>query len=291
MPPKELAQSKSGTRVQVWCSIFVKWKKLSMTFGYLKNNCLKGKSELASILLLIVSVFLGCAALFKVAGFFAASAKAEGLVERALADSSSDAGKVQSSLAASRAMADELKRENLFAPPAPKQNPVRQVQGILGDEVLIDGEWHKIGDSIEDARIVTIEPTLVRIEWEGSERVFGPMNDSGSQSPAQQGSRRTRTAKTARTKGTEAGAGVVVVVGSQRPVRARGASSEKLSEKEKAKKQNAEKKLRLLAEKKKFAKLLSDKPKKKQAKPKEPVSQAKKDAVKKPKKKSPNAKK
>jgi hypothetical protein len=260
-----------------------------MTFGYLKNNCLKGKSELASILLLIVAVFLGCVVLFKVTGFFAASVKAEDLVKRAVADSSSDASNVQSSLAVSRAMADELKKKNLFVPPAPKQHPVKQVQGILGDEVLIDGEWHKIGDNIDDARIMAIEPTRVRIEWEGGERVFGPMNDSGSESPEPQRSRRTRTEKTARTKSTEAGGAVVVVVGSQGTGRAARASSEKLSEK-KAKKQSVEQKLRLLAEKKKSAKLLNDKPKKKQANPKKPVGQAKGNADKKPNSKTAKVK-
>ena len=262
-----------------------------MTFGYLKNNCLKGKTEFASILLLMFAVFLGGGVLFKVTGFFAASGKAEDLVKRAVADSSSDASNMQSSLAASRAMADELKKKNLFAPPAPKQHPVKQVQGILVDEVLIDGEWHEVGDSIEDARILAIEPTLVRIEWEGSAKVFGPMNDSGSESPDRQQSRRTRTERTARTKGTEAGAAVVVVVGAQRTDRAAGGSSEKLPGKEKAKKQNVEQKLRLLAEKKKFEKFANAKPKKKQPAPKKPVGQTKRNADKKPDSKTAKVKK
>ena len=261
-----------------------------MMFGRLKSNCLNGKGEFASILLLIVSVFLGCAALFKITGFFAATVKAKGLVKRAVADSSSDAGNVQSSLAASRAMADELKKKNLFAPPAPKQHPVKQVQGIFGDEVLIDGEWHKLGDDIEDARIVAIEPTLVRIEWEGGERVFEPINDSGSESPEGQRSRGTRADRTARARGTEAGSAAVVVVGDQGTNRGGRASSEKLSGKEKAKQQKVEPKSRLLAENKKFAKLLSDKPKKKQSKPKEPAGRAKGNADKKPKNRAANGK-
>ena len=282
LPPSELTQGRSGIQVQVWPSTFLRWKKWSIMFARLKNNCLNGKGEFVPILLLTVSALLGCAALFRIAGFFAASVKAEELVKRAAAGSRSDAGNVQRSLEVSREMADALKKNNLFAPPAPRQHPVKQVQGILGDEVLINGEWHKVGDYVDDARIVTIEPTLAKIEWEGSERVFEPINDSGSESPERQRSRTSRTDSRARARGTDAGNAVVVVVGDDQTSRGGRTSSEKLSEKEKAKQQKVQQKLRLLAEKKKSEKLLNDKPKKKQANAKEPVGQAKKKANKKP---------
>ena len=54
---------------------------------------------------------------------------------------------------------------------------------------------------------------------------------------------------------------------------------------------SAEQKLRLLVEKKKFVKLLNDKPKKKQAGSKEPVRQTKKNADEKPKNKTASRKK
>jgi hypothetical protein len=83
----------------------------------------------------------------------------------------------------SKAIADELKKKNLFVPPKPKKHPVSQVAGILGDEVLINGKWYKVGDKVGDAKIVAIEPTLVKIEWEGKEKVFAPISAASAPQP------------------------------------------------------------------------------------------------------------
>jgi hypothetical protein len=80
--------------------------------------------------------------------------------------------------ASSRAIADDLKKQNLFTPPAPRQHPVKEVSGILGDEVLIDNRWYKCDDKIGEATIVHIGPTEVRIAWEGNERTFVPIRNS-----------------------------------------------------------------------------------------------------------------
>jgi hypothetical protein len=79
---------------------------------------------------------------------------------------------------------DMLKKENLFAKPAPKQHPVGEVGGILGDEALINGQWYGVGDRIQDATIVAIEPTLIRVEWGGQEKVFAPIGAAASGGPA-----------------------------------------------------------------------------------------------------------
>jgi len=49
--------------------------------------------------------------------------------------------------------------------------------------VLINGKWYKVGDKIGDAKIVAIEPTQVKIEWEGKEKVFAPISAVSAAAP------------------------------------------------------------------------------------------------------------
>jgi len=150
---------------------------------YLNNNHPNKKRDIISVGLLGVSAFMGVLILIKVTTFFAAPARAESSVKRAVALSKPNPEEVEKHLAKSKAIADELKKKNLFAPPPPKQHPVKQVSGILGDEVLINGKWYKAGDKVEDAIIVAVEPTLVRIEWQGSEKVFAPISAVSAPEP------------------------------------------------------------------------------------------------------------
>jgi hypothetical protein len=73
------------------------------------------------------------------------------------------------------AVAEQLKKHNLFWPPQPPRHPVSSVLGILGDEALIGNRWYKAGDSIADAEIVCVQPTHVRIRWQGRETVLAPI--------------------------------------------------------------------------------------------------------------------
>jgi len=145
-----------------------------MKLDYIKH--IKQKRELLSIVLFSTSVLFAVLILIKVTGFFTASAKAENLVQRGIANGQLDPKEVEKHLAESKAIADELKKNNLFAPPPPKQHPVKQVSGIFGDEVLINGKWYKAGDKVGDAKIVAIEPTQVKIKWDGKEKVFDPFS-------------------------------------------------------------------------------------------------------------------
>jgi len=170
------------------------------------NNYLKEKKESVSIVLLWFSVALGVLILIKLGGFFVASANAKTLVEKAFAQSKPDANDMEKYFAKSKAIAAELKKKNLFAPPPPKKHPVSQVLGILGSEALINGKWYKAGDRIGDAKIVAIEPALVRIEWDGREKVFAPIQAAGSSGPGAKPEMARRTEG-----GPRAGAEMVVV--------------------------------------------------------------------------------
>ena len=78
-------------------------------------------------------------------------------------------------MASDKAVAEELKKANLFAPAPPKRNPVQEVFGILGSEALINGQWYKAGDKIQDANIVAVEPTRVVVEWNGQRTTLYPI--------------------------------------------------------------------------------------------------------------------
>jgi hypothetical protein len=111
----------------------------------LKNNHSKNNKDIVSVGLLGVSAFMGILILIKVTAFFAAPARAEDSVKRAVAQSKPDPNDMEKYFAKSKAIANELKKNNLFAPPIPKQHPVSNVFGILGDEVLINNKWYKAG--------------------------------------------------------------------------------------------------------------------------------------------------
>jgi len=134
------------------------------------------KSQSLSIVMLCISGFLGILILVKMSGFFAATAKAQDLVKLAITNGKPNAEEMEKHLAGYRQAAEQLKKNNLFMPPAKKQHPVKEVLGIMGNEVLIEGKWYKVGDMIADAKIVAIESVQVKIEWDGNEKVFLPID-------------------------------------------------------------------------------------------------------------------
>ena len=150
-----------------------------MNFDYLKE-----KKQVVSIALLGISALLAALILIKVVGFFVVSVRAENLIENAVANNKLDAEQVEKYLANSKTVADELKKMNLFAPPPPKQQPIKQVWGILGDEVLINDRWYKVGEMVQDAKIVAIGPTQIKIDWDGREITLAPI-DAVISSPAE----------------------------------------------------------------------------------------------------------
>jgi hypothetical protein len=147
------------------------------------------KKELIPLVLLGASAVCAVLILVKTTSFFAATAKAENVVKRAAAQNGANDKEIREIVAKSCAIADDLKNANLFSPPVPKQHPVTSVSGILGDEALISGKWYKVGDRVQDARIVAVEATQVRIEWDGREKTFAPLQASDQLGSG--GSRRT----------------------------------------------------------------------------------------------------
>jgi hypothetical protein len=154
-----------------------------MKLDDLKDH-LKNKKELVPTVLLGVSVLCGILILLKVTGFFVASARAESVVKRAIEQSRTDPNNIEKQLASSAAITDELKKNNLFAPPPAKQHPVKEVSGIFGDQVFIKNKWYNVGDAVGDAKIVAIGPTSVTIAWDGKEKSFLPIQAKIAEAPS-----------------------------------------------------------------------------------------------------------
>jgi len=71
----------------------------------------------------------------------------------------------------------DLKKKGIFAtPPAKKVNPIKKVDAIMGDEVLIKNKWYKVGDVIGDAKLVLIGSAQITVEWNGKETKFSPIS-------------------------------------------------------------------------------------------------------------------
>lgn len=137
---------------------------------------LKGHKEAMSVALIVVSAVLAILVVVKLAGFFTTSAWAKELASMAALGGKNNSADLEKNVEKMRTIADELKRKNLFAPPEPKKNPVSSVPGILGSEAFINGRWYREGQNIADAKIVKIDPTEVKVEWDGREQTFLPLD-------------------------------------------------------------------------------------------------------------------
>ncbi|MBN2272007.1 MAG: hypothetical protein JXN61_15440 [Sedimentisphaerales bacterium] len=136
---------------------------------------LKGRERLVQYALLGVAGVSAVLMLVKVVDYFVSSAKAQSIVEEVVSQGEPNEAVVKEKLAGLRKIADALKSRNLFVPPPPRQHPVNAVLGIMGDEALINDKWYKAGDKIGDAMIVAVEPTQVKIEWDGNTKYFAPL--------------------------------------------------------------------------------------------------------------------
>ena len=152
-----------------------------MTLDHIRS-LVQNKREHVRVVLLAIAVLSGVLAVAKVTGFFIASARAERIVKQATARSIPDPNIVESYVAKSKPIAEDLKKKNLFWP-TPKVHPVKAVLGIFGDEAYINGKWYKVGAKVGDAKILAIDAASVTTEWDGKKKVFYPIDAEGSPAP------------------------------------------------------------------------------------------------------------
>ena len=140
------------------------------------------KKERLSLALAAAAVLLGASACGKVAGFYIQRARIQGALP--VDQGERDPNHLKQCLGQAKKTADTLKQNNLFVKTPPKENPVKQVDGILGSEAFVAGKWYKVGDKIGDAKIVAIAATKVEIEWDGKKTSFSPMASVSTGPPA-----------------------------------------------------------------------------------------------------------
>ena len=185
------------------------------------TDLMQNKQKAIPIVLLGIAVFSGVAALAKATGYFIASSRAERVVKQAIARSKPDPKVVETQVAKSKPLAEDLKKKNLFSPPAKKEHPIKGVLGIFGDEAFINGKWYKAGANVGDAKIVAINPDSVTTEWDGREKVFCPID--ASEAPTTGGPRgRPSRPGSKPSGGTGGGADMVVVQSETSPGRGPG---------------------------------------------------------------------
>ena len=146
----------------------------------MKLENLKERTHLISFVLAGVSALLAVLILAKVAGYFTSSAMARKLIADAVAQSESDPTESEKYFAKTKETAEQFKKSTLFVPPPAKpKQPIKEVQ-IVGDSVLINGKWHKVGDKVGDAEIVAIESTYIKFTWQDKEFTVSPFGKTSS---------------------------------------------------------------------------------------------------------------
>jgi hypothetical protein len=134
----------------------------------------------------LAAVLLAAAGLLGALGLYQLCTLARGTSAQVEIPKETQPADVQSRIAADKSVAGSLKKKNLFTPPAPPRHPVTEVAGILGSEALIDGKWYKAGAKVGEgpnaAVIVAVEPTRIRVKWNGRETEFLPIHASSGAS-------------------------------------------------------------------------------------------------------------
>jgi hypothetical protein len=137
-------------------------------------------------ILVAVAMALVAAVLYEWAAFMQSSRTAQSVLSELSSPGQAAAGDVQKRVAADKSLAADLKKKNLFKLPEPPRNPVTEVAGILGNEALINGQWYKagakMGEGKNQAVVVSVDSTKVKVKWNGQETDFLPINSSGQAS-------------------------------------------------------------------------------------------------------------
>ena len=98
-----------------------------------------------------------------------------GRVEKAIGRYKTMEQQAASALQAPNKAIEEMRKKNLFTGPQP-QPPTPQCLGILGQYALFGQDWYKAGDTVQDAKILSVGPAEVKILWQGKEQILRPFD-------------------------------------------------------------------------------------------------------------------
>jgi len=132
--------------------------------------------ENVPLLLTVLSAFLAAIILVEFVQFWADTAEADSFVNTVIKDINNTDAQIAETIKTLKEPADALKKHSIFfPPPKPDQCPVTIVNGIFGDEAIINGKMYKVGAKIGSAEIIKIEAAEVTILWNGKEKKFAPI--------------------------------------------------------------------------------------------------------------------
>lgn len=140
------------------------------------------RNNQVSLLLVAAAVLLGTSTFAKVMAFYVERGRMQGVAGWNRAES--DPNTMTDCLGEAKKVADAIKQKNLFIKEPPKENPIKQVDGILGNEAFIAGKWYKAGEKVGDATIVEICPTFVKVQWDGKMTNVAPIGAAESSRPS-----------------------------------------------------------------------------------------------------------
>jgi len=120
------------------------------------------------------SLLLAALSFLRVAMFIGTTTEARLLARRFTPQVQPTASQIRKAVD-SQALVAGLKKRSLFTPPPSREHPVKDVSGILGNEAFIGDRWYRCHDKIGEATVAYIGPTEVRIEWDGQEKTFAPI--------------------------------------------------------------------------------------------------------------------
>jgi hypothetical protein len=146
------------------------------------KNLMNEKKELVSVSLLGLIILLALLLLLKVTRFYAASARAQNVVVKAIDNLNSLPTPVDLSI--DQKIVEALTSNNIFnaIPPSAiasiPQNPITEIRAIVGESVLINENWYKAGDSVNQVKIVAVEPTQVTIEFNNTQTTLRTIDAS-----------------------------------------------------------------------------------------------------------------
>ncbi len=151
-----------------------------MNMDYVKNGMWYGSRALfvASVVLVVLTVT-------KVSGYMTSSGRITSAVKTAKAqnEKGQDKETVEAPLKEGRTAAKDLKKKNMFTPPAAKPKPP-VCFGIIGSSAIINGKYYKAGDKVGGAEIILVGTKEVVIKWDDKEMKLIPFAANNASPPS-----------------------------------------------------------------------------------------------------------
>ena len=153
------------------------FSSLFRTYGSIMKKINENSIRFLPAILVAMSLTLAAVTCGKVIIFKTQSNRISANIEAAIGAGEINDEKMKNIQGRFTTAAANLKKKSIFAPPPKaKANPIKRVDAIMGDEALISSKWYKVGQSIGEAKIVTIGFAEITVMWNGKETKLSPIS-------------------------------------------------------------------------------------------------------------------